>query len=597
MIDLENKTIVQLTNDDLSKIEDLRYLEQDFGSGVKAAWSDEKQGILAFVFGSGWSQEDAEAWVAQAKTTDLQAVAEGESMPYSKISEINPALKGIEPKITLAQANEIAGMADAMAASDNPPESPWAVAIASFKKRYEVKDGKWVKKETAKDATSFDAIRDMVGNALRQKYDSNETQASSGVWVSDINPTDVVYTRDGKWYAVSYSIDGNTVTFGDDEKEVTPKNSWKEARTGNEFILHAFDSRLADGAVAADAKDGLVWKEIIKPGRWFKMDSGREIEVTQEIIDEAARAFDAGLPKFVSVPADTHHAETRGIVPAELNRGFVQKLKKVGDSLFGAFKLTDPQIALGVQDGSIADCSVYLQPDVVHPATGEKYPWVLRHVLLTNTPLVQDLRGFGDIPAGDTGESLTIIRYRQTPGEVTMPEKTPKFESSGTGDLLDKADVIELSGEAASEYAAINALGLSAAEIKTLCDQRAAIEAQAADLRNKAREMEVARIVLALEGKEEHPKVKAIAGTRHYPVLINAVSDALRKAPKDMALDAGMDGVSALDALILDIVNAVPEDARIKADATDGGAAKGSPKPRGDEVTDEQLDKFIEIVG
>ncbi len=64
-------------------------------------------------------------------------------MPYSKWEEVNPAIKGIEPRVTLAQANMIAGWADRIEEADNP----WAVAIAQFKKMYEVKDGKWVKEE------------------------------------------------------------------------------------------------------------------------------------------------------------------------------------------------------------------------------------------------------------------------------------------------------------------------------------------------------------------------------------------------------------------------------------------------------------------
>jgi len=63
-------------------------------------------------------------------------------MPYMKLDDINPALKGIEPPITLAQANMIAEWADAITGVD----SPWAVAIANFKKAYEVRGDKWVKK-------------------------------------------------------------------------------------------------------------------------------------------------------------------------------------------------------------------------------------------------------------------------------------------------------------------------------------------------------------------------------------------------------------------------------------------------------------------
>ena len=69
------------------------------------------------------------------------------TFPYKSISEMNPALKGITPPITLAQANSIAAQADAIGTDGKA--NGWAVAIASFKKTHVVKDGKWVKKTQA----------------------------------------------------------------------------------------------------------------------------------------------------------------------------------------------------------------------------------------------------------------------------------------------------------------------------------------------------------------------------------------------------------------------------------------------------------------
>ena len=83
-------------------------------------------------------------------------------------------------------------------------------------------------------------------------------------------------------------------------------------------------------------------------------------------------------------------------MPAESNRGFVQKLKLIGERLFGGFKFTDPEVGYGVNVGNIADVSIFLNPNVIHPETGEKFPWTLEHVLLTNNPLAQDLAPFGE---------------------------------------------------------------------------------------------------------------------------------------------------------------------------------------------------------
>jgi hypothetical protein len=75
----------------------------------------------------------------------LAYYAEGDEMPYKSIGEINPALKGIEPPVSLAQANAITKQADAV--GSNKEKNGWAIAISSFKKSHVVKDGKWEKKE------------------------------------------------------------------------------------------------------------------------------------------------------------------------------------------------------------------------------------------------------------------------------------------------------------------------------------------------------------------------------------------------------------------------------------------------------------------
>ncbi len=67
------------------------------------------------------------------------------TFPYKSIGDMNPALKGISPPITVAQGNEIARQADAI--GSDKEKNGWAIAIANFKKTHTVKDGKWVKKE------------------------------------------------------------------------------------------------------------------------------------------------------------------------------------------------------------------------------------------------------------------------------------------------------------------------------------------------------------------------------------------------------------------------------------------------------------------
>ena len=69
-------------------------------------------------------------------------------MPWSSMEGVPASLKGIRPSITLEQANAIASIADGL----SNVESPWAVAIATFKKGHVVKDGAWVKRTPAQVA-------------------------------------------------------------------------------------------------------------------------------------------------------------------------------------------------------------------------------------------------------------------------------------------------------------------------------------------------------------------------------------------------------------------------------------------------------------
>jgi len=72
-------------------------------------------------------------------------------MPYSEWDEVNAAIKGIEPRVTLAQADKIAEWADSM--DSDEVENVWAAAIAQFKRLYTVEDGSWVKKQA--EASEF----------------------------------------------------------------------------------------------------------------------------------------------------------------------------------------------------------------------------------------------------------------------------------------------------------------------------------------------------------------------------------------------------------------------------------------------------------
>lgn len=75
-------------------------------------------------------------------------------MPYKKLSDAPPNIRRLREKptsepipLTLAQVNWIANVADGIKKGNPSIKTPWAVAIANFKRSFEIKDGRWMKRE------------------------------------------------------------------------------------------------------------------------------------------------------------------------------------------------------------------------------------------------------------------------------------------------------------------------------------------------------------------------------------------------------------------------------------------------------------------
>ena len=105
------------------------------------------------------------------------------TFPYKSMKDVNPALKGIDPPISLAQANAIAKAADAIGTDQS--KNGWAIAIAQFKKNHKVENGHWVAKEKMaeydENGNEVFAKEDLgKGDAL--KVDKSKDAMSSSPW-------------------------------------------------------------------------------------------------------------------------------------------------------------------------------------------------------------------------------------------------------------------------------------------------------------------------------------------------------------------------------------------------------------------------------
>jgi hypothetical protein len=107
-----------------------------------------KETVDWLLFGGDYAKEWAEKMVEKIEDRVV-------TFPYKSKTDMNPALKGIEPPISLAQANAIAAQADSIGSDEK--KNGWAIAISSFKKTHHVEDGKWVKNKGSTAKASEDS--------------------------------------------------------------------------------------------------------------------------------------------------------------------------------------------------------------------------------------------------------------------------------------------------------------------------------------------------------------------------------------------------------------------------------------------------------
>ena len=93
-------------------------------------------------------------------------------MPYKSMDEVNPAIKGIDPRPSLAQANMIADWADRIE-EKGEAENAWAAAIALFKRTHHVEGDKWVENEGS-TAEHTEELLDLLCDVFRDEEDPVE---------------------------------------------------------------------------------------------------------------------------------------------------------------------------------------------------------------------------------------------------------------------------------------------------------------------------------------------------------------------------------------------------------------------------------------
>lgn len=201
-------------------------------------------------------------------------------MPYGKLSEVNPSLKGIKPPISLTQANAIAKWADAMSGREGVG-SPWAVAIAQFKRLYKAEGDKWVKKEAATNTLVFAQNRLSGSNVRRETLNGREYVVAPVISVCEgvLNDEFVMTSEFGKF---PLSWDGRPIVLDHPKQDDHPVSANSpemllQYQIGTVFNTHLDDAKLKhdmwiDIALAQQTEEG---KEVLR-----RLDSGEQLEVS-----------------------------------------------------------------------------------------------------------------------------------------------------------------------------------------------------------------------------------------------------------------------------------------------------------------------------
>jgi len=261
-------------------------------------------------------------------------------MPYSSMEDVNPAVRGIDPPVTLAQANLIARMADGM--KGNPDvDNPWAAAIGQFKHTHRMMDGKWVKKApVSKMMMSMDEKEHMIRMAWEEKFllKDKDGNMMHGVKVYD----DFVIAKEPHgMIRYPYTLDEMGVMFdrpekGEMEYVVAQKfdeikellKGWISSKPTEDDVRDEFE--LTVPILKADEDKRLVYGVVLRAG---KVDHQGDITSAEEVEKAAHNWMKNGLMLRIGLMDDQH----REVLPVERACPVAHNLGQIFDVFGGSF--------------------------------------------------------------------------------------------------------------------------------------------------------------------------------------------------------------------------------------------------------------------
>lgn len=537
-----------------------RQIPLDPGQGItaligrlKAELPKTVTAIRTYVFArdKGWTMEKAQKWVEDHVKASLdenikyeETAADGIAFA-TKIGNyiVNGVISGIPmaPKDTAWSFDE-----QDERAILGPNADDWE----NFKKAYLLVDATTGDTPTNKNAYSFPVCK-MINGSLHYVWNGcslvlGYLHGARG-WTA---PTDVKRAL----YSTLKSL------YGKFSEEIEPLSLSIE--------VDVFDSK--DGKL--EEKDGLIWKQLLRVGSWPGEEGRGPIEITRDMLKDVKSAFDGDALPNVTIPV-THSDNPL------LNSGFVKAVElREGDTeLWVGLKFTEPEIEEKVRRGTIANVSAFVKKAWQDVKTGKVWPWALWHVALTNLPLVPNLKPFL--------ASMGVVEqpcFRYSLGEEVKPmEKTKREEELEAQLATANGRVTQVEGELAQAKkgsetfkASIQAeqektKGLET-ELSKSKEIAASLQAEVNAEKKKSHDADVQSVILALQGKGKHDKVKMPDGYGFAPIVLQAVEPFL-KSDEGNDIVLGIDGKKqSVTSTILSMLNAM-------AQAKDGVILSYSP--------------------
>lgn len=245
--------------------------------------------------GYKWAEETVERlnfsekikWINHSKKEELV------TFPYKSMKDANPALKGIDPPITVSQANDIAKQADSIGTDGE--KNGWAIAISSFKKTHVVKDGKWVKKSTEEmEMSSMEEEKILTAEMAADTAESEkkETPAEEKAETKEEEKKEIEKGIEKKFeFPNNFNLEQMSKMFAEDEEEDV-KMAKAELEKGEfanpSIVMGGMFAKMCKMAelVAKMAEDSKVYMAENEELRKFKADvemSQKQFAVEQTI--------------------------------------------------------------------------------------------------------------------------------------------------------------------------------------------------------------------------------------------------------------------------------------------------------------------------